>query len=162
MTQFDATGYRLWPKGRSFEDFSIGDTFEHHWGRTLNAGDATLFATTTLAYSPLYLNAEYARDQGHPDLIVSPMLVLCTVVGLSVEDLSEAGGPFLGIDELTFHRPVFPGDTLTARSRVLDARESRSRPGFGVVTWRTEGRNQNDDLVVEFARSNLLAKGGWQ
>lgn len=162
MTTFDAADYRLWPKGRAFDDFSTGDTFAHHWGRTLNAGDASLFATATLAYSPLYLNAEYAREQGHPDLAISPMLVLCTVVGLSVEDLSEAGGPFLGIDDLTFHRPVYPGDTLTARSTVTDTRESQSRPGFGIVTWRTEGHNQRHELVVDFQRSNLLAKGGWQ
>ena len=67
------------------------------------------------------LNAEHARSEGHPDVVVSPLLVLCIVVGLSVEDLSEVGGPFLGIDDLTFHLPVHPGDTLTARSTVVDA-----------------------------------------
>ena len=86
------------------------------------------------------------------------MLVLCTVVGLSVEDLSEAGGPFLGVDECAFHRPVYPGDTLSASSTVVSARESESRPQFGIVTWRTEGRNQRGELVVDYRRSNLVAK----
>jgi acyl dehydratase len=76
---------------------------------------------------------------------------------VSVEDLSEAGGPFLGIDACAFHLPVFPGDTLTARSEVLSARTSATRPGVGIVTWRTEGHNQRGELVVELERTNLVA-----
>jgi itaconyl-CoA hydratase len=83
---------------------------------------------------------------------------LCTVVGLSVEDLSEAGGPFLGMEDCTFHRPVYPGDTLTARSTVVEARESESRPNVGIVTWHTEAHNQRGELVVDYRRTNLVAK----
>ena len=137
-------------KGHSFEEFQQGQVFEHHWGRTLNAGDNSLFTTATLAHCPLYFNAEYARAHGHPDVVVNPMLVACTVVGISVEDLSEAGGPFLGINDLEFHRPVYPGDTLTARSTVVSTRESASRGNFGIVTWRTEARNQRDELVISY------------
>src|SRR5439155_10917141 len=86
----------------------------------------------------------------------------CTVVGLSVEDLSEAGGPFLGVEDVEFLRPVHPGDTLTARSRVVSRRESESRPGFGIVTWESEGRNQRGEAVVSYRRTNLVAKrGAW-
>jgi acyl dehydratase len=157
VTDFDASSYALLRKGNAFEDFEVGQAFEHHWGRTLNAGDNSLFTTITLAYNPLYFNEEYARAAGHPGVVLNPMLLLCTVVGLSVEDLSEAGGPFLGIDALTFHRPAYPGDTLTARSTVFDKRVSESRRGFGIVTWHTEGRNQRDELVVDYRRSNLVA-----
>jgi itaconyl-CoA hydratase len=145
-------------RGNSFEEFVPGRAFAHHWGRTITAGDNALFTTATLAFNPLYLNAEHARSLGHPDVVVNPMLVLCTVVGMSVEDLSEAGGPFLGVDQLTFHAPVHPGDTLTARSEVVEVRESQSRPAMGVVTWHTEGRNQRDELVVDYRRTNLVAK----
>ncbi len=155
---FDPASFTLLRKGHSFEEFHPGGRFEHHWGRTLTAGDNALFTTATLAYNPLYFNAEHARAEGHPDVVVNPMLVLCTVVGLSVEDLSEAGGPFLGVDELMFHAPVYPGDTVTSSSTVVSTRESESRPGFGVVTWHTEGRNQRGELVVDFKRSNLVAK----
>lgn len=158
MSDFDPTGFRLLRKGNSFEEFTPGRAFAHHWGRTLTEGDNTLFTTVTLAYNPLYFNSEYARAEGHPSVVINPMLVLCTVVGLSVEDLSEAGGPFLGVDVLTFHRPVYPGDTLTAHSTVVAARESDSRPEFGIVTWRTEGRNQRGEVVVDYRRSNLVAK----
>jgi acyl dehydratase len=157
-SQFDPAAFTTLRRGRSLDEFALGRCFEHHWGRTLTEADNTLFTTATLAYNPLYFNSEYARSEGHPGVVVNPMLVLCTVVGLSVEDLSEAGGPFLGIDKLTFHRPVYPGDTLTATSTVVAVRESESRPGFGIVTWGTEGRNQRGELVVDYKRSNLVAK----
>jgi acyl dehydratase len=158
MTDFDPSEFPLVRKGNAFEEFTPGRTFEHHWGRTLTPADNALFSTVTLAYNPLYFNAEYARAEGHPSVVMNPMLVLCVVVGLSVEDLSEAGGPFLGVDELTFHRPVYAGDTLTARSTVAAARDSDSRPEFGIVTWHTEGRNQHGELVLDYRRSNLVAK----
>ena len=160
MSDFDATTFTTLRHGHSLEDFEEGRRFEHHWGRTLTDGDNALFTTATLAYNPLYFNAEYARSQGHPGTAINPMLVLCTVVGLSVEDLSEAGGPFLGIDEASFHAPVYPGDTLSAASTVVSVRPSESRPGFGIVTWHTEGRNQRGELVVEYKRSNLVAERG--
>lgn len=144
--------------GNQFEDFAVDQCFDHHWGRTITAGDNVIFSTATCNWNPMHLNAEYARDHGHPDVVVNPMLVLCTVVGLSVEDLSEAGGLFLGMEDVKFFRPVHPGDTLTASSTVVSARESTSNPATGIVTWRTEGRNQNDDIVVRYERSNLIVK----
>jgi acyl dehydratase len=81
------------------------------------------------------------------------------VVGLSVEDLSEAGGAFLGMEDVTFHRPVYPGDTLTAASTVVDKRESSSRPNDGIVTWHTEAHNQRGEMVVDYRRTNLVTKG---
>jgi itaconyl-CoA hydratase len=158
MPDPDFSVFPLRPKGRQFEDFDEGQVFEHHWGRTLNEGDNSLFATVALRFTPLYFNAEYARAHGHPGIVIDPLLVLCTVVGLSVEDLSEAGGPFLGVDAVEFHCPVYPGDTLTARSTVVAKRASEKRPHFGIVTWRTEGRNQKDQVVVSYQRTNLVAK----
>jgi itaconyl-CoA hydratase len=158
MSEFDPRSFPLMVKGRRYEDFAVGQVFVHHWGRTLTDGDNALFSTATCNWNPMHLNAEYAARHGHPDVVVNPMLVLCTVVGLSVEDLSEAGGPFLGLDDCRFHRPVHPGDTLIATSVVLEARESASRPGAGIVTWRTEGRNQRDEVVVDYVRTNLVAK----
>ena len=131
----------------------------HHWGRTITAGDNALFSTATCHWSPMYLNAEFARAHDHPDVVVNPMLVLCTAIGLSVEDLSEAGGPFLGVEDCVFHRPRHPGDTLTARSTVTEARASGSRPDAGIVTWHTEAHNQRGALVLEFRRTNLVARG---
>lgn len=147
-------------KGNRFEDFAIGQVFDHHWGRTINEGDNSLFTTLTLSFNPLYFNEPYAKELGHPGIVLNPMLVFLTVFGLSVEDLSEAGGLFLGTDDLTFHRPVYPGETLTARSVVIDKRESESRPEQGIVTWHTEGFNERGDRVIDFHRTNLVAKKG--
>jgi itaconyl-CoA hydratase len=145
-------------KGNQFEDFAEGQVLPHHWGRTMTDGDNALFSTATCNWNPMHLNVEFARAHGHPDVVVNPMLVLCTVVGLSVEDLSEVGGPFLGIEECTFHRPVYPRDTLTASSTVVERRDSDSRPGVGIVTWHTEAWNQRGEPVVDYRRTNLVAK----
>ncbi|MDN5863258.1 MAG: MaoC family dehydratase [Salinisphaera sp.] len=151
---------RLWKKGRSPDEFEPGRVFHHHWGRTLNSGDNSLFSTLTQSYNPLYFNAEYARGQGHPGIVVNPLLVFNTVFGLSVEDLSEAGGPFVGINDCRFLRPVHEGDTLSAHSEVVAKRKSKSKPGAHLVTWRTRGLNQRGETVVEYLRSNLLFAGG--
>jgi acyl dehydratase len=148
-------GARTWRKGHTYEEFEPGRVFEHHWGRTVTESDNTIFTTLTQAYNPMYFNAAFAEAHGHRSVVVNPLLVFCIVFGLSVEDLSEAGGPFLGVDDLTYHARVYPGDTLTARSTVVDRRESRSRAGQGIVTWHTEGHNQRGELVVDFKRSNL-------
>ena len=158
MAEFDRTSARLLRKGHRFEDFEVGRVFEHHWGRTFNEGDNSLFSTVTMAFNPLYFNREYATAHGHPDIVINPMLLFSTVVGLSVEDLSEGGGPFLGVNELTFHRPVYPGDTVAARSTVTASRESGSRPQFGIVTWHTEAFNQRGERVIDYKRTNLVAR----
>jgi acyl dehydratase len=158
MAHPDFNEFPLIPKGNQFEDFAEGQVFEHHWGRTLTESDGTLFSTLALRFTPLYFNREYARAHDHPDLVIDPLLALCTVVGLSVEDLSEAGGPFLGIDQIVFHLPVYPGDTLTARSTVVSARTSAKRPRFGIVTWRTEGLNQDEEVVLSYERTNLVQR----
>jgi acyl dehydratase len=154
----DLASFPILAKGNAYEDFAEGQVFEHHWGRTLNEGDNSLFVTAALRFIPLYFNAEYARAHGHPRVVIDPLLVLCTAVGLSVEDLSEAGGPFLGVEDVELVRAVYPGDTITARSEVVAKRESESRPGFGIVTWRTEAHNQHGDPVLRYRRTNLVAK----
>jgi len=158
MSDVDFGSFTTWRRGNQYEDFEVGQRFEHHWGRTLTAGDATLFSSVALRYCPLYVNAEYAKQQGHADLVVDPLLVLATVIGLSVEDLSEAGGPFLGVNQVEFETPVYPNDTITCASEVVDKRESASRPDTGIVTWATEAVNQRGETVVRYRRTNLVAK----
>jgi itaconyl-CoA hydratase len=147
---------KLRPRGHLYEDFHVGQEFVHHWGRTITESDTIAFSTLTLSFNPLYFNAEYARAHGHESIVVNPLLVFNVVLGLSVEDCSEIGGPFVGLGKLTYRKPVFPGDTLYSRSRTVACRVSASNPANGIVTWHTEGRNQHDDLVVDFERSNLV------
>lgn len=158
MADPDFSSFTVWKRGRQFEDFTRGQIFDHHWGRTLTRSDATLFASVTHRYCPIYFNLDYAKSEGHRDLVVDPLLVLATVIGLSVEDLSEAGGPFLGVNQVNFAKAVYPGDTITCRSRVISCRESGSRPGSGIVTWKTEARDQAKRLVLNLERTNLVRK----
>ncbi|MEM1402929.1 MAG: MaoC family dehydratase [Pseudomonadota bacterium] len=145
----------LWDKGNKISDFEEGKEFAHHWGRTLFSGDCTLYASLTQMYNPLYFNEEFAKSCGHPTIVVAPLLVFNTIVGLSVEDLSIRG-PFVSIDDVIFHRPVYAGDTLRASSECLSKRMSESRPGQAIVSWKTEGFNQRDERVISYVRSNLL------
>lgn len=109
-----------------------------------------------LMFNPLYLNVEYARALGHPDIVLNPHLIFNVVLGLSVEDLSEIGGPFLGVFDLNYARPAYPGVTITARSETLETRVSASNPANGIVTWQTAGFDEHGEQVLSFRRSNLV------
>jgi len=148
----------LWPKGRLFEDFTVGQTFDHHWGRTISEADNALFTTLTLSFNPLYFNRNYAIAHGHPDIVINPQLVFNMALGLSVEDCSEIGGPFLGVYDLVYARPVYPGTTIYARSETIETRQSKSNPNNGIVTWTTVGFDQSGINLVSFRRSNLVRR----
>jgi itaconyl-CoA hydratase len=138
------------------EDFAVGQHFDHHWGRTITESDSIQFATLTLAFNPLYTNRDYAKAYGHPDIVVSPHLLFNVVLGLSVEDLSEIGGPFLGVFELKYHRPVYPGITVRATSETVQVRKSESNGSNGIVTWTTRGLDSDGEILVSFRRVNLV------
>jgi len=146
----------LWNKGRDAEKFTLGQTLSHHWGRTINASDNSLFTLLSQMYNPIYFNEPYAKKMKHPGIVVNPFLVFNIVLGLSVEDLSENRGLFLGIDDCKFLQPVYIGDTLHAESEVLAKRASNSDETKKIVTWKTKGYNQNDQQVIEYVRSNLF------
>lgn len=146
-------------RGYRYADFMPGRTFDHPMRRTVDRSDSLLFSATTLSLCPRYFDVEAARAEGHPDIVVNPYFVLALVVGLSVEDLSEHSEAFLGISEARFARDVYPGDTVRAESVVESRRESASRPGFGIVAWRTTGLNQRDEVVVTLSRANLFEVG---
>jgi acyl dehydratase len=146
--------------GCLYEDFEEGRVFHHHWGRTFSDHDAIWFSCMTMQYGPLFSNVEYARRLGYSAIPIHPIYVFTTALGLSVEDLSEAGGPFLGVDELNFHIPVYPGDTIRAVSEVTNRRPSSSRQGWGIVEWKTAAFNQRDERVLDYRRRNMSRMRG--
>lgn len=156
MHDLDLSEFPLVARGNPFEFFEVGQVLPHHWGRTITAADSIQFSTNTCAWNPLYLNREFAKGDGHRDIMINPALVLCTAVGLSVEDLSEAGGPFLGLSDVRFHRPVYPDVTITATSTVENKRISAGHAGYGIVTWQTTAADENDEVVLSFRRTNLV------
>jgi acyl dehydratase len=146
--------------GRYFEDFQIGDVYEHRPGKTVTEYDNHLFTMLTLNTHPIHFDAEYAKgSEFGRNLVVSPY-TLALLIGMSVTDCSQKAIANLGMDAVKFTAPVFAGDTLYAESEVLAKRESASRPGQGIVTIRTLGKNQDGILVCTFDRNMLIPARG--
>lgn len=148
--------------GRYFEDFNIGDIYEHRPGRTISETDNTWFTLLTMNTHPMHFDAEYAKHSEFGRCIVCSPLTVAIVVGMSVTDVSQKAIANLGWKEIRLPHPVFAGDTLTGESEVLDKRESKSRPNAGLVTVKSRGFNQNGKLVCEFDRTILVARRGYE
>jgi len=146
--------------GRYYEDFTVGDVYEHRPGRTLTETDNTWFTLLTMNTHPLHFDAEYAKHSEFGRCIVASPLTLALIVGMSVTDVSQKAIANLGWKEIRMTAPVFAGDTLYAETEVLGKRESASRPTAGLVTVRTLGRNQHGTVVCDFERTILVAKRG--
>ena len=146
--------------GRYFEDFVVGDVYEHRPGRTISETDNTWFTLLTMNTHPLHFDAEYGKASEFGRCIVASPLTLAIVVGMSVTDVSQKAIANLGWKEIRMPAPVFAGDTLYAESEVLDKRESKSRPTAGLVTVRTRGKKTDGTVVCDFERTILVAKRG--
>ncbi len=146
--------------GRYYEDFVVGDTYEHRPGRTITETDNTWFTLLTMNTHPLHFDAEYAKATEFGRCLVCSPLTVALLVGMSVSDVSQKAIANLGWKEIKLTHPLFAGDTLYGESSVLGKRESKSRPDAGVVTVSTLGRNQDGVVVCTFERSILVAKRG--
>jgi acyl dehydratase len=146
--------------GRYYEDFVVGDVYEHRPGRTITETDNTWFTLLTMNTHPLHFDAEYAKASEFGRCLVCSPLTLALLVGMSVTDVSQKAIANLGWKDIRMSAPVFAGDTLYAASEVLEKRESRSRPTAGLVTVRTIGTKQDGLEVCSFERTILVAKRG--
>jgi acyl dehydratase len=146
--------------GRYFEDFEVGDTYQHRPGRTIHEADNTWFTLLTMNNHPLHFDHEYAKHSEFGRCLVASPLTVAVVVGMSVADVSYKAIANLGWKEIRLPAPVFVGDTLYAETKVLAKRESKSRPTAGIVTVQTIGRRQDQSIVCDFERSMLVPKRG--
>lgn len=146
--------------GRYFEDFQEGDVYEHRPGKTVTEYDNHLFTLLTLNTHPLHFDAEYAKAAEFGRNLVVSTYTLALLVGMSVTDISQKAIANLGMDEVKFSAPVFVGDTLYGESEVVAKRESKSRPGQGIVTVKTLGINQDGVEVCSFLRNMLIPAQG--
>ena len=144
--------------GGFFEDFRVGQVIRHATPRTLTTGDAALYTGLFGPRFAVQSSDAFAKAIGYPRSPLDDLLVFHVVFGKTVPDVSLNAVANLGYANCFFRKPVYPGDTLTARSTVVSTRESASRGNFGIVTWRTEARNQRDELVISYERTNLVAK----
>ena len=146
--------------GRHFEDFTVGDTYEHRPGRTISEADNTWFTLLTMNTHPLHFDAVYAAKTAFGRPLVNSCLTLSIVAGMSVSDLSQKATANLGWDKVRLTAPVFAGDTIYAESEVLAMRESQSRPTEGIVTVRTTGRKADGTVFMTYERVFLVPKRG--
>ncbi len=146
--------------GRYYEDFEVGDVYEHRPGKTVLESDNHLFTLLTLNSHPLHFDAEYGKASEFGRNLVVSTYTLALVIGMSVSDVSQKAIANLGMDEVRFTAPVFAGDTLYGESEVLAKRPSKSRPGQGIVTIRSTGRNQRGEVVCTFKRDMLIPGTG--
>lgn len=146
--------------GRYYEDFKVGDIYEHRPGRTISEADNTWFALLTMNTHPAHFDAEYAKHTEFKKPLVVSTLTLAIITGMSVSDISQKAIANLGWTDIRMPAPVFAGDTLYAESEVLEKRPSQSRPGAGIVTFRTTGRNQRGEIVMTYERTALIMGRG--
>lgn len=147
-------------RGRYFEDFAVGDVYEHRPGRTINEADNTWFTLLTMNTHPIHLDAAYAAKSEFGKPLVNSALTLAMVAGMSVADLSQKAVANLGWNDIRLSAPVFAGDTIYACSEVLEARPSKSRPNQGVVTALTTGRKADGTVFMTYERTILVPKRG--
>ena len=146
--------------GRYFEEFEIGEVYEHRPGRTITESDNIQFSLLTMNQHPLHFDTEYAARTEFGKPLVNSCLTLAIVTGMSVSDVSQKTVANLGWDKVRLTAPVFAGDTIYAESEVIAKRESRSRAHHGIVTVRTTGKKADGTVFMTFERSALIPMRG--
>ncbi|GAY25210.1 MaoC family dehydratase [Desulfurococcaceae archaeon AG1] len=149
--------------GPYFEDLKPGLRYRNPLGRTVTDVDNIWFTLLTSNVNPIHFDKGYTEKNypGEPfkgRLVVNGLLTLSIAIGLTTHLSSR--GFMLGIENVKFHKPVFSGDTIYAEAEVIEARESKSRPGFGIVKLRIRAYNQNNDLLLECDRTIMVPKKG--
>ena len=144
--------------GRYFEEFEVGAIYEHWPGRTINEADDTWFSLMTMNQNPLHIDENYASKTQHGRRLVNGILVFAIAVGMSVPDVSGLAIANLEYESVKHVGPVFHGDTIYARTRVLEKTESKSKPDRGVVYVETTGYNQRNETVLTLRRRVLVPK----
>ena len=146
--------------GRYYEDFVVGDIYEHRPGRTITQTDNIWFSLLTMNQHPLHIDEEFGKGTEFGKTLVLSPLTVSLMVGMSVSDISQKAIANLGWTDIVLPHPLYVGDTLYAESEVLEKRESKSRPNDGIVTVQTTGKNQNGTIVASYKRSALIPKKG--
>ena len=146
--------------GLYYEEFSVGQIFEHPIRRTVTDTDNILFTTMTHNPARLHLDEEYMKNETEfGGIIVNSMFTLSLMIGVTVYDTTLGTTVAnLGMDEIKFPNPVFPGDTLHVQTEILEKRDSKSRPNNGIVLFQHRAYNQKSDLVATCNRSGLMLR----
>ena len=144
-------------RGLWFEEFEVGARYLHRPGRTVTQADNQLFSALTMNPQALHVDEAYARSQPFGRPLINSMWTLATLIGSSVGQLTQGTlVAQLGLEDVTFPAPLYPGDTLYCDTEIVRARLSASRAGQGIVVMRHTGRNQDDVVVATATRTALM------
>src|SRR5262245_12609531 len=146
--------------GRVFEDFIVGDIYEHPLGRTVTQADNIWFTCLTMNTNPIHFDAEYSSHTEFGRPLVNSCFTLALVTGQSVIDLTMNAVANLGWDGVKLADPFCEDDKVYGPSEVLETRGSKSRPNVGLVKVKTTGVNQKGAAVIEFTRTFMIWKRG--
>jgi acyl dehydratase len=145
--------------GRWFEQFEVGQVFAHEIRKTVLEYENMLFSSMTYNPAQIHIDHDYAAKTEFGRPLMNSVFTLGLVIGLSIQDTTLGTTVAnLGMHDTTFPRPVFAGDTIRVETRVLDLRESKSRPTQGIVRMEHVGYNQHDEIVCRTERSALMLK----
>lgn len=142
--------------GNYFEDFIVGEELQHTLSKTIFESDNNLFSLITMNAHPVHTNADYAGKQQHGKILVVGTLVFSLVVGLTVMDISGKAIANLDYENIKHLAPTFIGDTLYARTKILDKRLSKKNNDRGIIYVETIGYNQEGIEVISFRRHVLV------
>jgi acyl dehydratase len=145
--------------GLWFEELTVGRVVDAEWSRTVTESDNVMFCSLTMNVQKLHLDAEFAGATEYGRPLVNSIFTLGLMIGMSVHNLTDGttlGN--LGMTETVFPSPVFAGDTIRTKTVVVAARESKSRPEAGIVTFRHEAHNQRGQLVARCERQALMMR----
>ncbi len=144
--------------GNYYEDFIVGEEIEHCFSKTIFESDNNLFSLLTMNPHPVHTNVDYASKEQYGKIMVVGTLVFSLVVGLTVSDISGKAIANLDYEQIKHENPVFVGDTLYAKSVILEKREAKTKKDRGIVYVETKGINQKGQTVISFRRHVLIKK----
>lgn len=144
--------------GLYYEDFVVGDEIRHSLSKTVFESDNNFFSLLTMNHHPVHTNADYAAKNQHGRILVVGTLVFSLAVGITVPDISGKAIANLGYEEVRHLHPVFLNDTIYVRTKVLDKRESASKPDRGIIHVESVAYNQDGVDVLSFRRHVLVKK----
>ncbi len=144
--------------GLYYEDFVVGEEIKHALSKTIFESDNNFFSLLTMNHHPVHTNADYASQNQHGQILVVGTLVFSLVVGMTVPDISGKAIANLGYENIRHLAPAFVGDTIYARTKILDKRESKTKQDRGIIYVETIGYNQRGEDVISFRRNVLVKK----
>lgn len=144
--------------GLYFEEFTVGDEIKHSLSKTIFESDNNFFSLITMNHHPVHTNIDYANKNQHGKILVVGTLVFSLAAGITVPDISGKAIANLGYEDIKHLNPVFINDTIYVRTRILDKRESKTKPDRGIVYVESIAYNQDGVDVLSFRRKVLIKK----